>query len=61
MKHIRLKTLLLFTVLLIILSSSIASLCADEMVEKGYQLSQRSDQSDRGFTSSVAQLKNGFT
>lgn len=57
MKHIRLKTLLLFTVLLIILSSSIASLCADEMVEKGYQLSQRSDQSDRGFTSSVAQLK----
>lgn len=40
-----------------VLTLFISQALADEMVEKGYQLSQRSDQSDRGFISSISELK----
>lgn len=55
--QLRSKTVLLNIVTSWVIIMSLSTLvCADEMTDKGYQLSKRSDQSDRGFTSSVAQL-----
>ena len=51
------KTFLLMVIdIMLIMMLLLTSTSANEVIEKGYQLSQRSDQSDRGFTSSVAQL-----